>query len=312
MFCFSSYFFTPSSPIRFWGLIVLCCLCVGHLTTAQTSQLAADGATLQQVSKQFKFTEGPAVDKKGNVYFTDQPNDHIWKYSTDGQLSLFKSNTGRSNGLYVDTKGNIIACADSNNQLWSISQKGKVTILLDNLQGRRFNGPNDLWIDAKGGIYFTDPYYQRSYWTRQKPDLEKQNVYYLPKNATEARPVDTDLVQPNGIIGTPDGKHLFVADIRAQKTYKYDIQPDGSLTNRQLFVSQGSDGMTLDNEGNLYLTGKGVTVYDAQGHKIENIPVPSNWTANVTFGGKNRDILFITASESIYTLKMRVKGAGRK
>jgi len=101
---------------------------------------------------------------------------------------------------------------------------------------------------------------------------------------------------------------LYVADIRASKTYLYDIQPDGTLTNRQLFVSQGSDGMTLDSEGNLYLTGKGVTVYDSKGNKIENIAVPAGWTANLCFAGKDRKTLFITASEGVYTLQMRVKG----
>jgi gluconolactonase len=271
-------------------------------------QLIAEGATVQMVSKQFKFTEGPAVDKKGNVYFTDQPNDKIWKYDTDGKLSLFMSKTGRSNGLYIDKKDNIVACADSNNQLWSISKKGKVKVLLDNFQNRRFNGPNDLWIDAKGGIYFTDPYYQRNYWERKKPDMEKQNVYYLPKGKTEAIVIDNDLVQPNGIVGSADGKRLYVADIRANKTYQYDIQPDGTLANRQLFVAQGSDGMTLDSEGNLYLTGKGVTIYDPKGNKIENIAIPAGWTANVCFAGKDRKTLFVTASDGVYTLQMRVKG----
>lgn len=272
------------------------------------AQLIAEGATLKKVASHFSFTEGPAPDKKGNVYFTDQPNDKIWKYDTDGKVSLFMHNTGRSNGLYFDKKGNIIACADSNNQLWSISKKGKVKILLDNFQNRRFNGPNDLWIDAKGGIYFTDPYYQRNYWTRKKPDLEKQDVYYLPAGKNEATIVATNFVKPNGIVGTPDGKTLYVADIGDSKTYKYDVAPDGSLNNRQFFASMGSDGMTLDEKGNLYLTGKGVTVFDNTGKQIEKIEVPAGWTANICFGGKDRRTLFITALESVYTLQMRVKG----
>jgi gluconolactonase len=223
------------------------------------------GATLRQVSTQFTFTEGPAVDKAGTVYFTDQPNDKIWTYDTEGKLSVFMDKTGRSNGLYFDKKGNLIACADQNNELWSISPDKKVTVLMSDYQGKKHNGPNDLWLDQKGGIYFTDPYYQRDYWQRKAPDLDGQRVYYLPAGKKQAVPVDADLMQPNGIVGTPDGRHLFVADIRANKTYKYQIGADGSLTNRQLFVSQGSDGMTLDSEGNLYLTGRGVTVYDPTG-----------------------------------------------
>ncbi|GAB4027364.1 SMP-30/gluconolactonase/LRE family protein [Spirosoma gilvum] len=285
----------------------------GPIMAQQTSgldtiQVVAPGATLQKVSSQFTFTEGPAVDKKGNIYFTDQPNDKIWKYDTDGNLSLYMDKTGRSNGLYFDKKGNIISCADEKDELWSISPDKKITVLMTNFQGQRMNGPNDLWIDPKGGIYFTDPYYQRDYWERKKPDMDGQKVYYLPKGKSEAVLVDGDLKQPNGIVGTPDGKYLYVADIRDSKTYKYEISSDGSLKNRQLFIAQGSDGMTLDKQGNLYISGRGVTIYDPSGKKLGNIPVPSRWVGNVCFGGKNRDMLFITATESIYTIPMRVKG----
>ncbi|GAB2559245.1 SMP-30/gluconolactonase/LRE family protein [Spirosoma areae] len=270
--------------------------------------VVAKGAALNQVSNQFTFTEGPAVNKQGDIYFTDQPNDKIWTYSADGKLSLFMDKTGRSNGLYFDKKGNLLACADEKDELWSISPAKKITVLLTNFQNQRLNGPNDLWLDPKGGVYFTDPYYQREYWERKKPDIDGQKVYYLPNGKKEAMLVDGDLQQPNGIVGTPDGKYLYVADIRANRTYKYQINDDGTLTNRQLHVSMGSDGMTLDSEGNLYLTGKGVTVYDPAGKKLGNIPVPSRWVGNVCFGGKDRKTLFITASESVYTLPMRVRG----
>lgn len=298
---------------RCYKNIFLFTIILMRFSTANSQQtdspkLIAEGATLQLVSDQFSFTEGPAVDKKGNVFFTDQPNDKIWKYDTDGKLSLYMDKTGRSNGLYFDKKGNIISCADEKNQLWSISPKGKITVLLDGHKGLKFNGPNDLWLDAKGGIYFTDPYYQRDYWERKKPEIEGQKVYYLPKGKKEAVIVDDALMQPNGIVGTPDGKYLYVADIRASKTYKYKINDDGILSDRQLFISQGSDGMTLDSRGNLYISGKGVTVYDPSGKKIETIPVSSGWTGNVCFGGKNRDILLITASKSVFTLQMQVKG----
>lgn len=276
-----------------------------------TSSIVAPGATPRLVSRQFSFTEGPAVDKAGNVFFTDQPNNKIWKYSTDGQLSVFLEQAGRSNGLYFDRKGNLLACADEHNQLWSVTPEGKVTVLLKDVQGRILNGPNDLWVQPKtGGLYFTDPYYQRPYWTRQQPDpaLGGQHVYYLPTGAAQPVVADDKLQQPNGIIGTPDGKLLYVADIGAGKTYRYDIAPGGQLLNRQLFVEQGSDGMTIDNQGNVYLTGNGVTVYAPTGRKIEQIAIPEKWTANVCFGGKKRDVLFITASEAVYVLPMRVRG----
>jgi gluconolactonase len=278
------------------------------MPTGDLQRLIKPGATLQQVSSQFKFTEGPAVDKQGNVFFTDQPNDKIWKYDTEGKLSLFMDKTGRSNGMFFDKKGNLVSCADQNNEIWSISPDKKVKVLLTDLEGKKLNGPNDLWIHPSGNIYFTDPYYQRDYWTRKTPDIEKQNVYYLPAGKKEPVIVDADMKQPNGIIGTTDGKYLFVADIRDNKTYKYEIGADGKLNNRQLFVSQGSDGMTLDTEGNLYITGKGVTIYDPTGKKLGNIPVPAGWVGNICFAGKDRKTLFITASESIFTLPMQVAG----
>ena len=117
-----------------------------------------------------------------------------------------------------------------------------------------------------------------------------------------------DLTQPKGIIGTADGKTLYIADIGAKKTYVYDISRDGTLSNKRLFCEMGSDGMTIDEEGNVYLTGKGVSVFNPAGEKIRQIDVAKNWAANVTFGGKDRKTLFITASDSVYTLQMRVAG----
>lgn len=271
--------------------------------------LVADGATPRLVSKQFSFTEGPAVDAKGNVFFTDQPNNKIWKYSTDEKLTVFLENAGRSNGMYFDKKGNLVTCADEHNELWSIDKRGKVKVLLKKYDGKNLNGPNDLWIHPNnGGIYFTDPYYQRPWWTRTQPEIEGQKVYYLEKGRTAAISVIENLVQPNGIVGTADGKTLYVADIRGRKTYQYAIKDNGSLSEGQLFTELGSDGMTIDNQGNLYLTGKGVTIFNSDGKQIAHIDIPEKWTANVVFGGKKRDKLFITASETIYILDMKVKG----
>jgi gluconolactonase len=266
------------------------------------------GAKPKLISSRFSFTEGPAVDQKGNIFFTDQPNNEIWEYSADGKLSVFLEHASRSNGMYFDARGNLISCADEHEQLISIDPKKKITVLVDDFQGKKLNGPNDVWVNRNGGIYFTDPYYQRDYWARKKPDLAGQDVYYLPAGSKSPVVVADNLKQPNGIVGTPDGKYLFVADIAANKTYKYTIDPNGTLSNRILFCNQGSDGMTLDQVGNVYLTGKGITVYDTDGRKIAHIDIPEPWTANLCFGGKKKDDLFITASKSIYILHMRVKG----
>ncbi|MEO6719305.1 MAG: SMP-30/gluconolactonase/LRE family protein [Ferruginibacter sp.] len=264
--------------------------------------------SLHLISDQFKFTEGPAVDAKGNIFFTDQPNNKIWKYDTNGALAVFMNESGRSNGLYFDHKGNLFACADEHNQIWCISTKGKVKVLLSDVEGKHFNGPNDLWVDPQDGIYFTDPYYQRDYWTRTAPEIKGDKVYYLAKGKKAAVVATDQLIKPNGIVGSPDGKFLYVADIGAGKTYQFKINADGSLSDQQMIISKGSDGMTLDSEGNIYLTGKGVTIYNNKGTQIGHIDVPESWTANVCFGGKNRDQLFITASKSVYTLPMQVHG----
>jgi len=262
------------------------------------------------ISDQFSFTEGPAADKEGNVYFTDQPNNKIWKYDINGKLTLFMDNAKRSNGLFFDNKGNIVSCADEQNQLVSIDPtEKKITILAEKFEGGNFNGPNDVWVNhSNGNIYFTDPYYKRDYWPVEHTHIEEQRVYLLPKGKKNALIVDSSLKKPNGIIGSSDGKWLFVADIGGSKIYRFNIDKEGRLINKTLFANQGSDGMTLDNEGNLYLCGKGVTVYNSKGEKIQHIDIPEDWTANICFGGKNKNILFITASKSIYIVHMKVKG----
>lgn len=294
------------------SMVILMCLTstITMKSFSQQSGIIAEGAKPQLVSNQFSFTEGPAADKKGNVYFTDQPNDKIWKYDTEGKLSVFLDKAGRSNGTYFDKKGNLITCADEHNEIWSISPDKKVTVLLKGYAGHTFNGPNDLWIDKKGGMYFTDPYFQRDYWERKSPDpgIKGEKLYYLPKGKKEAILVDPEIKKPNGLIASPDNKYLYVSDMGSKAIMRYDINADGTLSNKKEFAKDLSDGMTIDNQGNVYLAGKGVIVYNPEGKKIEQIDVPAKWTANVCFGGKNKDILFITASESVFILPMKVKG----
>lgn len=274
------------------------------------SSIIAPGAKVELLASGFKFTEGPASDKAGNVYFTDQPNDRILIWGTNGKLSTFMQGAGRSNGLSFDRKGNLWACADEKNQLWRISRSGEKTAIVKDYDDKILNGPNDVWIRPDGGVYFTDPFYRRDYWDHQKSEQDVQGVYYLEPKKNKLIRVVNDLRQPNGVIGTPDGKVLFVADIGGQKTYKYEIQKDGTLLNKTLFCEMGSDGMTIDNEGNVYLSGKGVTVFNPAGKKIEQISIDAPWTANMCFGGKDRHTLFITAMQNLFGLRMRVKGVG--
>jgi len=274
-----------------------------------SNSVVASGATLEKLAGGFAFTEGPTCDRSGNVFFTDQPNDRILKWSTEGQLSTFLQPAGRANGMYFAPTGDLIACADEKTALWSIAPDGTTTVLVDKFSGHALNGPNDVWVRPDGALYFTDPFYPRTWWTHDTMPQDGQHVYFLSADRKRFERVTDDLVKPNGIIGTPDGKSLFVADIKGDRTYRYEIGPDGTLSGKTLAVEHGSDGITLDVEGNLYITGDGVKVFDPQGALIDHIRIDEKWTANVTFGGKDRQTLFITASTSLYSIRLRVRGA---
>ncbi|MBN2686456.1 MAG: SMP-30/gluconolactonase/LRE family protein [Pontiellaceae bacterium] len=288
-------------------------LSVGRLS----AQVTAPGTTLTKLPGSYSFTEGPTADAEGNVYFTDQPNNRILKWNAAaGTVAEWMKPAGRANGLMLTPEGNLLAAADEHNQLWSISPDKTVTVLVENFGGKLLNGPNDVWKTEMGHIYFTDPLYVRDYWERSSSMQQPgQYVYLIAAGSTEPQVVLTDLNQPNGLIESPDGKTLYVADIGANKTYAYDIQDDGTLMNKRLFCSKGSDGMTIDSQGNVYLTGSGgVTVFNKAGTQIQRISVssPWSWTSNVTFAGAERDLLFITSGSSIYSMKMSVTGVVRK
>ncbi len=276
---------------------------------AQQPELIADGATLQLVSEQFSFTEGPATAPNGDVYFTDQPNNRIYRWDArTNQVDLYMEPAGRANGLWYDGQGRLLAAADEKFELWRIGADRQVEVLADSYDGKKFNGPNDIWVHPNGTIYFTDPYYQRPWWQRTEMEQEAQQVYMIRPGQNEVVLAAGGLVQPNGIIGTADGLYLYVADIGDKKTYRFAIGADGSLSDRKLLIDMGSDGMTLDERGNLYLTGNGVHIYSPEGTLLAHIEVPENWTANVTFGGTDGKTLFITAMDSVYTLRMDVRG----
>jgi gluconolactonase len=289
---------------RWYGLVltaILAAVVIADGCCPKKQSVAAKGAKLEKLVGGFKFTEGPAADAEGNIFFTDIPNLRIHKWSLDGKLSTFLENTGRANGLFFDKNGNLLACEGGSRRLVSIDPDGNVTVLADKYDGKQFNGLNDLWIDPKGGVYFTDP--KRG---RIPMGQDGEYVFYLTPGRDRIILVVDDMVRPNGIIGTSDGKKLYIADYADKKIFQHSINEDGSLSNKKLFAPQGSDGMTLDNEGNVYLTTRNkVEVYNNSGERIETIEVPA-MTTNVCFGGKDRQTLFITTRTSLYSLQMRV------
>ena len=287
-------------------MLLMLIVVLGNDGVAKAS-VVADGAKVEKLAGGFAFTEGPAADAQGNVYFSDIPNNRIHKWSLDGTLSTFRENSGGANGLYFDDEGHLLACEGGGRRLVSIDPKGNVALLAERYQGKRFNSLNDLWIDPRGGIYFTDP----RYGNRDGMEQDGEHVYYLSPDRKKLIRVIDDMVRPNGVIGTPDGKTLYVADHGGRKTFVYTINEDGTLSSKKLFASQGSDGMTIDNEGNIYLTERVVAVYNRNGEKIEEIKVPEG-PANVTFGGKDDKTLYITARTSLYAIRMRVKGVEQR
>jgi len=255
----------------------------------------------------FQFTEGPAADAKGDVYFTDIPDNRILKWSVEaGQLSTFRENSNGANGLYFDKAGNLLVCEGKSDagRLVSIAPDGTLTVLADKYEGKPFNSLNDLWIDPKGGVYFSDP----RYGNRDNLPQDGEHVYYLTPDRVKVIRVISDMVRPNGLIGTPDGKTLYVTDHGADKTFAYAVNDDGTLTDKKLFAPEGSDGMTIDSRGNVYLTNRVVAIYDRDGKRIAEIKVPEG-PSNVTFGGPGRRTLFITARTSLYSIEMAMRGA---
>jgi gluconolactonase len=293
-------------------LVAPACFFAAQFSSIAAESVVTPGAKLEKLAGDFLFTEGPTSDKDGNIFFTDQPNDRIMEWSVDGKLSTFLQPAGRANGMYFDADGNLIACADEHNQLWSIAPDKTVTVLVTNYQGKYMNGPNDVWIAPNGAMYITDPFYRRDYWDHTTMALTNQEVYYLSPDHKNLTRVTDDLKQPNGITGTPDGKNLIVSDISARQTWRYNIQPDGSLSNKTFICKFGSDGMTIDADGNLYLSAggrtNGVTVVDKNGKQIGLIPVPEQ-PANLSFGGKDHQTLFITARKGFYSIQLLTKGA---
>ena len=252
----------------------------------------------------FRFTEGPVNIGDGKLLFSDIPTSTTFQWHTGtSTLSRFRENTGGGNGLRVDKNGIVYTCEGSNRRISARFPDGQVVTVVDSYEGKPLNSPNDLWIDGDGGFYFTDPRYGNM------DDLQQGgfHVYYKFPASSRVIRVCGDLAKPNGIIGTPDGNTLYVADLGDNKIWRYTIKPDRTLSDKTLFAERGSDGMTMDEKGNVYLTQGAVHVYAPDSKYLGAIRTAES-PANVTFGGDDGKTLFITARTSVYALKMSVTG----
>ncbi len=260
----------------------------------------------------FKFTEGPAADRNGNVYFSDIPNERIHKVDAEGKLSVFREKSNRANGLMLNAKGEIVACEGAG-QVVAYSPDGKSRrVLADSYDGKRFNAPNDLVIDRQGGVYFTDPWFG----PRQPLPQGKTAVYYIAADGKVSRLID-DLPNPNGALLSPDEKTLYVIPSGQAEMMAYPVEAPGKIGKGRVFCTlkqrreggkSGGDGLTVDEKGNLYITSElGLQVFAPDGKLLGIIALPEV-PANVEFGGKDLKTLYVTARTSLYTIPMEVKG----
>ena len=280
--------------------------------SAMAQSLIAPGAAVTKLADGFGFTEGPTANSKGDVFFVDDPRCKIHRWCiTEKKVFTFIEESAHANGMYFDKNDNLYVCEGGTGSVVMYTPDGTRTVIANKFGARHFNKPNDLWIDPKGGIYFTDPQYGNNFHVVQ----DGQHVYYiLPDRSKVIRVIETGegkgFEKPNGVIGTSDGKLLYVADIEGRMIYRYNIQEDGTLTDQHPFAPVQTDGMTIDEKGNVYMAGgNAVTVYSPEGNQIERIEVPERWVANVCFGGTDFNTLFITASSGFYAVEMSVKGA---
>ena len=294
------------------ALALLTLVAVG--TAAAQDKIAHIGPSgeITKAHTGFKFTEGPACDGDGNVYFSDIPNEKIHKIDASGKLSVFREKSNVANGLMVNAKGEIVAC-EMSGAIVALSADGKDRrVICDKYEGNRFNAPNDLVIDKAGGVYFTDP----SFRAPTPLPQGKTCVYYVDASGKVTRLID-DLPNPNGVRLSPDEKTLYVFPSGQKQQMSYPVEGPGKLGKGKVFCelaqakeggNGGGDGGTIDEKGNVYIAaGTGLQVFDSSGKMLGTIKFPEQ-PSNATFGGKDMKTLFVTARTSVYSCPMEIAG----
>ena len=304
--------------------IILACLTLPCSARAQQPEIAASLA----------FTEGPAVDREGNVYFTDVINQRIMKLGRDGLLSIYRENSNVANGLLIDPQGRLVACEGAEFERPGIKLKGKprvtrtdlktgrIEVLADSYEGQPLLGPNDVTIDGSGRLYFTD--------------MTGVAVYRIDAPGKLARILAAPEIQrPNGIQVSPDDRKLYLIEANqaqggARMIRSYDLQPDGTVGNMRVhynfYPGRSADGMSIDTQGNLYAsaglnqlrgtsetldTKAGIHVISPEGKLLKFIPIPEDLITNNAFGGEDMKTLYVTAGKTLYKLRMEIAGLPR-
>ena len=290
----------------------------------QTGDLIPADAKLEKVAGDCKFTEGPAADADGNVFFTDSPSNRIMVLRPNGKVEIWNSKSKDANGMRFDAKGRLMTCCgeDGARAVHRYEKDGKVTVLADRYNDIRLTAPNDLCVDKQSRIYFTDPCYGR----KPKDSQEKFAVYRIDSEKGEpisnklTRVID-DVEMPNGIAISPDDKTLYIADNApgakgAHKLIAYDILADGTCKRRAVLhdfgTHRGIDGMVVDTDGNIYATAEsgdktGVYIFSPTGKQLGFIKTPETAT-NCVFGDRDQKTLYITAGRSMYRIRTNAVG----
>ncbi len=326
-------------------------LCVGLVVGGVNVANAQGGKSTKQsprlkVEGRVAFTEGPAWRSSGNVYFTDIENNRIMRRDPKGVLHVYRTPSNRANGLLFDPKGRLHACEggtpDSPRRVTRTELDGTITVLADNYKGKKFNAPNDLVMDSKGRIYFTDPRYNTSEGLEQfdKNGKRIEGVYRIDAPGKVTRIITHEVDRPNGIVISPDEKFLYVGDNvndgpnnglgGNRKLWRFNLKPDGTvdLKSRKLMfdwgTDRGPDGMAVDVKANLYVTAgfnfpkdpvetskkykAGVYVISPRGKLLRFIPVPIDMITNCTFGDSDRKTLYITAGHKLWSIRNPIAG----
>jgi len=302
--------------------------CLALLIPSLAASQAAEIATT------VAFTEGPAVDSDGNVYFTELVFQRIMKLTPKGVLTVFRERSNNANGMLIDPQGRLIACEGAESQRMGVLQTfkaqltrtdlktGKIEVLADNYQGKPFVAPNDVTIDGKGRLYFTD--------------LTGGAVYRVDAPGQIVRILTTpDIQRPNGIQISPDDSTLYLIEANGAKDgarmiRAYDLRPDGTVANMRVhynfYPGRSADGMSIDSQGNLYAsagmgqlrgtsetldTKTGIYVISPRGALLKFMPIPEDYITNNAFGGPDMKTLYVTAGKTLYKLRTDIAGLPR-
>lgn len=299
-----------------------CVLClVSPWTYAQEKKsLVEPGAAVKKLAGNMSFTEGPVwIPAKKLLVFSDIPNSKLMQWSEAKGLSEFRKSE-QANGNILDLEGRLISCQHASRNVIRTEPDGSIKVLADRYDGKRFNSPNDAAVRSDGSLWFTDPPWGMK--DGDKHEIPGHWVFRLDPESGDVQPVILDLAMPNGIVFSPDESKLYVADTGGHPKHPdtsfhnlpggvhcYEIKPSGAIARKLFVIDHGSDGMTVDVNGNLYTThANKIMIHDSHGDLIEEIPVPEN-PANATFGGEDYKTLFITAKTSLYSVRMTVAGA---